>query len=120
MSVGIQRLRDDADAIRKGARDKGEDPGLVDTALGLDAERRKLLGDVDGWRAERKHLSAEVGAAMKGGGNADALKGQSVELGARIEQAEERLGQIDATRTGTTADPEPAGSDVPVGSPERR
>ena len=33
MSVGLQRLREEPDAIRKGAIDKGEDPALVDAAL---------------------------------------------------------------------------------------
>ena len=47
MSVGIQRLRDDADAIRQGALDKGEDAALVDQALAADEQRRHLLGDVD-------------------------------------------------------------------------
>ncbi len=37
MSVGLQRLRDDPEAIRQGAIDKGEDPALVDRALELDA-----------------------------------------------------------------------------------
>ena len=51
MSVGLQRLRDDADAIKRGAQAKGEDPALIDTALALDTERRHLLGEVDGLRA---------------------------------------------------------------------
>jgi len=33
VSVGLARLREEPDAIRKGAADKGEDPGLVDAAL---------------------------------------------------------------------------------------
>jgi hypothetical protein len=47
MSVGLQRLREEPDAIRQGAIDKGEDPGLVDTALanhsrcGHDGVRRR-------------------------------------------------------------------------------
>ena len=57
MSVGLQRLREDADTIRNGAAAKGEDPSLVDRALELDEERRRLLGEVDGMRAERKQLS---------------------------------------------------------------
>ena len=39
MSVGLQRLREEPDAIRKGAIDKGEDPALVDAALAADARR---------------------------------------------------------------------------------
>ena len=86
MSVGLQRLRDDADTIRNGAHAKGEDPQLVDAAIAADEERRRLLGDVDGLRAQRKEISAQVGAAMKAGGaGADELKARSTEIGTRIE-----------------------------------
>ena len=44
MSVGVQRLRDDAAAIRAGAIAKGEDPAVVDEALALDARRREASG----------------------------------------------------------------------------
>src|SRR5438045_1726972 len=37
MSVGLQRLREDADRVRQGAIDKGEDPALADQALAADA-----------------------------------------------------------------------------------
>ena len=84
MSVGLQRLREDADAIRRGAHAKREDPALIDQALALDGERRSLLSEIDTLRAERKNVSAQVGAAMKAGGaGADELKAHSVELGTR-------------------------------------
>ena len=54
MSVGLQRLRDEPDAIRKGAIDKREDPAVVDRALELDARRRQLLGESEALKAERK------------------------------------------------------------------
>ncbi len=44
MSVGVQRLRDDAEALRRGATDKGEDPTLVDRAIELDERRRAPRG----------------------------------------------------------------------------
>jgi len=120
VSVGLQRLRDDADAVRAGATKKGEDPTLVDRALELDEERRRLLGDVDGLRAERKQISAQVGAAMKEGSEgATALKAQSVELGSRIEAGEERLRTIEATLDDLLLRiPNPPDPDVPVGGEE--
>ena len=42
MSVGTQRLRDDADRLRAGAIAKREDPKVVDAALEADAARRAL------------------------------------------------------------------------------
>jgi len=71
MSVGLQRLREDADAIRRGVVDKGEDPATVDRALELDTRRRTLLGEGDALKAERNATSKRVGAAIKGGAKPD-------------------------------------------------
>jgi seryl-tRNA synthetase len=64
MSVGTQRLRDDADRLRAGAIAKREDPAVVDAALAADTSRRELSVKVDALRAERKSISAEVGALL--------------------------------------------------------
>ena len=61
MSVGMQRLRDDPDVIRQGAVDKGEDPTLVDRALKLDIERRRLLAESETFKAERNAASKRIG-----------------------------------------------------------
>ena len=71
MSVGVQRLRDDAATIRQGAIAKGEDPGRVDEALALDARRREASGEADNLRAERKQVSERMGTAIKGGAKPD-------------------------------------------------
>jgi len=120
MSVGLQRLRDDADTIRNGAIAKGEDPGIVDRALAADEERRRLLGEVDGMRAQRKDISAQVGAAMKAGGaGADELKARSTELGTRIESGDAHLRELEAQLDDLLLRiPNPADPDVPVGPPE--
>ncbi len=120
MSVGLQRLRDDTDTIRKGAIAKREDPALVDQAIAADEERRRLLGDVDGLRAQRKDISAQVGAAMKAGGaGADELKARSTELGTRIEAGDERLRELEAQLEDLLLRiPQPPDPDVPVGGEE--
>ncbi|HWH37500.1 MAG TPA: serine--tRNA ligase [Candidatus Limnocylindrales bacterium] len=121
MSVGLQRLRDDAEAIRRGARDKGEDPGLVDQALELDTERRRLLTEADAARAERKELSVQVGAAMKTGGGpeADELRARSQQIGSLIERSEAELRHIEARIEELLLRiPNPADPDVPVGGDE--
>ena len=71
MSVGLQRLRDEPDVIRKGAIDKGEDPAVVDRALELDARRRQLLGESEALKAERNAASKRIGEAIKGGAAPD-------------------------------------------------
>ncbi len=71
MSVGLQRLRDDADRIRQGAIDKGEDPSLVDAALAADERRRRLLGESDALKAKRNAASKRIGEAVRGGAPVD-------------------------------------------------
>jgi seryl-tRNA synthetase len=120
MSVGIQRLREDADAIRAGATAKGYDAATVDQALATDEERRKLLGEIDAWRAERKKVSEQVGAAMKSGAaNAHELRAKSVELGTSIDAGEESLRSVEAELEELLLRiPNPPDPDVPVGPPE--
>jgi len=51
MSIGLVRLREEPERIRRGAIDKGEDPSIVDAALALEGKRRTLLGDSDRLKA---------------------------------------------------------------------
>jgi seryl-tRNA synthetase len=124
MSVGLQRLREDADTIRRGAVDKGEDPAIVDRALEMDGRRRTLLGEGDALKAERNAASKEVGAAIKGGARPDgpevaALKAASVEAGRRIEAIDAELGAVEAeVEQLLLRIPNPADPDVPIGGEE--
>ena len=124
MSVGLQRLRDDADTVRRGAIDKGEDPAVVDRALELDARRRTLLGEGDALKAERNAASKQVGEAIKGGAKPDspevaALKAASVEAGRRIEAIDAELAVVEAEVDQLLLRiPNPADPDVPVGGEE--
>ncbi len=124
MSVGLQRLRDDADMIRRGAEAKGEDPTLVDRAIELDAERRRLLSESESLKAERNAVSKRIGEAIKGGASPD---GQEVgELKASSTAAGDRIKTLDAAlaETETTLDdlllriPNPPDPDIPVGGEE--
>ncbi|MFL5770707.1 MAG: serine--tRNA ligase [Chloroflexota bacterium] len=124
MSVGLQRLRDDAEAIRKGAIDKGEDPSLVDQALAADARRRQLLGDGDSLKAERNAASREIGNAIKSGAKADGpevaeLRRRSSEAGERIAEIDRELAQVEAEVEDLLVRiPNPADPEVPVGGQE--
>ncbi len=121
MSVGLQRLRDDAETIRRGARDKGEDATLVDQALALDERRRALLGEGDALRGERNTVSKRIGEAIKGG--ADPRGPEVAELRDRSTQAGSRIDQLEADAAAVQAEldelllriPNPADPDVPVG-----
>jgi seryl-tRNA synthetase len=121
VSVGLQRLRDEPDAIRRGAIDKGEDPAVIDRALELDATRRRLQAESDGLKAERNTASKQVGEAIRGGASPDGP--EVAALKATSTQAGERIAAIDAELETTERDledlllriPNPADPEVPVG-----
>ncbi|HET8786649.1 MAG TPA: aminoacyl--tRNA ligase-related protein, partial [Candidatus Limnocylindrales bacterium] len=121
MSVGLQRLREEPDVIRKGAIDKGEDPAVVDRALELDARRRRLLGESEALKAERNVASKRIGEAIKGGASPDGpevaeLKAASVRAGEQISKLEAELSEIEAAvEDALLRIPNPADPDVPVG-----
>jgi seryl-tRNA synthetase len=124
MSVGLPRLRTEPDVIRRGAIDKGEDPALVDRALDLDAERRRLLAETESLKARRNNASKQIGAAIKGGARPDGpevagLKAASTEAGERIKALDAALAEIESDLDELLLRiPNPADPDVPVGGEE--
>jgi seryl-tRNA synthetase len=124
VSVGLQRLRTEPDAIRRGAIDKGEDPALVDRALELDGERRRLLSETETLKARRNDASKQIGAAIQGGARPDGP--EVAELKAASTAAGERIKELDAVLAAIEKDldeqllriPNPADPDVPVGGEE--
>jgi seryl-tRNA synthetase len=124
MSVGLQRLRDEPDVIRRGAIDKGEDPSLIDQAIELDGERRRLLAETEALKAERNAASKEIGEAIKAGAAPNAP--EVADLKARSTTAGERIKTLDATLAETEAAledlllriPNPPDPDIPVGGEE--
>jgi seryl-tRNA synthetase len=124
MSVGLQRLREEPEAIRKGAIDKGEDPSTVDAALAADARRRELQGEADGLRAERNTASKSIGETIKAGAKPDgpevaALRARSTEIGTQLSALEAELATIEAQVEDLLLRiPNPAETDVPIGGEE--
>ena len=124
MSVGVQRLRDEPDLLRKGAADKGEDPSIVDRALEVDERRRTLVAEGDALKAERNAGSKRIGEAIRGG--SDPGGPEVAELKAASTRAGERIDAIDAELATVESEledvmlriPNPADPDVPVGGEE--
>ena len=124
MSVGLTRLREEPDAIRKGALDKGEDPALIDAALEADERRRALQGEGDALRAERNTASKSIGEAIKGGAKPDgdevaALRARSTEIGQRLTAIDAELADAEARVDDLLLRiPNPAELDIPIGGEE--
>jgi seryl-tRNA synthetase len=121
MSVGLQRLREEPEVIRRGASDKGEDATLVDVALELDARRRRLLGEADALKAERNSASKRIGEAIRGGASPDgpevaALRAASLATGERITGLDAEAAAVEAELEDVLLRiPNPADPGVPVG-----
>jgi seryl-tRNA synthetase len=124
MSVGLQRLREDADRLRQGARDKGEDAAIIDAALAADERRREILGRSDTLKAERNAVSKEVGAAVAAGADPKgaavaALRQRSTDAGVGIAALENELATVETELDELMLRiPNPADADVPVGGEE--
>jgi seryl-tRNA synthetase len=125
MSVGLQRLREEPEVIRKGALDKGEDAGLVDAALALDGRRRALLSEADGLKAERNSASKQIGEAIRGGvaptgPEVAELRAASVAAGERITALDAEISAVETQlEEALLRIPNPADPDVPVGDESR-
>jgi seryl-tRNA synthetase len=124
MSVGYQRLREDADRLKLAAADKGEDPAVVDHAMALDERRRGLLADGDELKAERNEASKRVGEAVRDGADPNGpevaeLKAVSVGVGERIAAIDAELATVQVELDDAMLRiPNPADPDVPVGGEE--
>jgi seryl-tRNA synthetase len=124
MSVGLQRLRDEPDAIRDGATRKGEDPALVDRALALDTERRRLLGESEALKARRNSASKQIGEAIKAGAAPDGpevagARQASTAAGEGISALEITLAEVQAELDDLLLRiPNPPDADIPVGGEE--
>ena len=124
MSVGLQRLRDEPDLLKRAASDKGEDPAVVDTALSLDERRRELVAEGDSLKAERNDASRRIGEAVRAG--ADPNGSDVAELRARSASVADRITEIDGELDTVQAElddamlriPNPADPNVPIGGEE--
>ncbi|PXY31830.1 serine--tRNA ligase [Prauserella muralis] len=79
-------LREEPDVVRASQRARGEDEGVVDKLLSLDAERRSAIAGADRLRAEQKQLGKRIGKAS--GDEREALLAEGKDLAARVKAAE--------------------------------
>src|SRR6185436_17356820 len=84
-------LRDDPDRVRQALADRNADPALLDSWLGLDAERRAELVEVEELKRRRNDASREIGKVKQQGGDASAAIAEVGRIKARIEELEARL-----------------------------
>jgi len=96
--LSLQFIREHADHVRKALKDRHSE-GPVDEVLELDEERRRLLGETEGLRAEQNAAGKKIGAAKDAGERQamiDAMKGVS----SRLDELEPRLREVDERLNG--------------------
>lgn len=89
--IDPRTLRENPDAVRTSQRTRGEDEGVVDKLLDLDARRRSAIARADTLRAEQKQLGKLIGKAQ--GDERAALLAKGKELAAEVKAAEAEQSQ---------------------------
>jgi len=113
-------IRENPDAVRKAMADRSASWD-VDVFLGLDEERRRLIGHVEARQARRNEASKLIGGLMKEGrrDEAEALKEEVRSVNEELEGAQAHLELIDAeVRDLLLTGPNPPHDSVPVGADE--
>jgi seryl-tRNA synthetase len=95
--LDIRFIREHVDAVKAGVSKKGEDPDLVDTALGLDETRRQLLQKTEFLKNRRNVVSGDIAKMKPRGEDTSAL---IVEMRAVADEIRE----IDAHLAGVETD----------------
>jgi seryl-tRNA synthetase len=99
--LDIKLIRERADLVRQRLTTRGAgDDVYVDELLRLDEQRRKLLGEVESLKAQRKRVSKEIGALMglKKIAEAEAKKTETADLGDRISALDKQAAEAEAAR----------------------
>ncbi|HEX7089761.1 MAG TPA: serine--tRNA ligase [Longimicrobiales bacterium] len=121
--LDLRRIREEPEYVREqlGRRGNPEYGELVDQVLVLDEERRALIGETDGLRAERNEASARI-ARLKREGRGEEAERLIVEmraLGERLAAVEARLAEVEeGTRDLLLRIPNLPEPDVPPGGEE--
>jgi seryl-tRNA synthetase len=109
--IALQRIRDEPELIREGARLKGE-PAPVDEILELDEQARALRSDMETLRAEQNRETREIR-----GRPTDEQRERLAGYKRRIQEAEEALGALEArVQALLLVVPNPPHPSVPVGT----
>jgi seryl-tRNA synthetase len=109
--IALQRIRDDPELIREGARLKGE-PAPVDEILELDEKARALRAEMEALRAGQNRESKAIR-----GRPTDEQRDRLGGVKRRIQEAEETLGSLEARiQELLLVVPNPPHPSVPVGT----
>ncbi|HZQ46128.1 MAG TPA: serine--tRNA ligase, partial [Verrucomicrobiae bacterium] len=99
--LDIKLIREQADKVRERLAARGAgDEARIDEVLKLDEQRRKLLAEVEGLKAQRNRVSKEIGALMgqKKIAEAEEKKKETRELGDKISELDKQAAAAESAR----------------------
>ena len=91
--IDINLIRNDAAAVAAALAKRGVEVNF-DEVLKLDSERRKLIGEIETWKATRNKVSAEIPKLKKEGKDVTPIFEEMKELGNKIAAGDEALSAI--------------------------
>lgn len=112
--LDIQFIRDNAEAVKTGAENKGFDSAIVDELLDCDEKRRELITQVQVIRTKRNEVNRKLKRERD-----DALIAESKELKNQLKDLEPALTELETTFANLMLRiPNVPHEDVPVGKDE--
>lgn len=99
--LDIKLIREQTEMVRKRLASRGAgDEVRIDEILKLDEQRRKLLAEVEGLKAQRNRVSKEIGALMgqKKITEAEEKKKETRDLGDKISELDKQAAAAEAAR----------------------
>jgi seryl-tRNA synthetase len=93
--LDLAHLRKNFDAVRARLEARGAVDGL-DRFTEVDARRRAAVTEIEGLKARRNSISAEVAQAKREGRDAADLVGQSRAVGEQVNSLEDNVNELDA------------------------
>ena len=93
--LDIKRIRENPQALIEAMNNRRSKGADVSAFLDTDAQRRKLLVEVEGLKARRNTVSAEIPRMKKAGESTDALMEEMKEAAARIKELDAEVAALD-------------------------
>jgi seryl-tRNA synthetase len=93
--IDINVIREDPQKVRKALQDRQMEVEPVERVLELDEQRRALIQEVEGLKAERNTVSKEIGRMKDAAGRQAKIDAMRA-VGERIDALDEQLRQVEA------------------------
>ena len=93
--LDLKFIRENLELVKQGLSEKGASSGDIDQLLQLDAERRRLLVEVEGFKVKRNKLSDEVSRFLKDGKEVGSILSDGKIVSQKIAEFDKKVGDIE-------------------------